>query len=217
MALLLLAHGAMAAIADTPGVPQVRVEVSRRGDAWNADFIFDRPRCRLGVSALRPDRATRPALAAGIPGPCAHRGVRLQRRGSYDVLVADRGKLPTARDGAIQAGAEGLQADYAPALVFTDGSVALFVAQFDCFPMDSMAAVRALPSDLNNQLVPAAEQKYVFRDAAGPVLLEGRRSAAAETAEREHLRALRRHAARSRRRTWSASSIRSCPRGSRIR
>ena len=145
------------------------------------------------------------------------RGVRLQRRGSYDVLVADRGKLPRQVAVTFTPVRERLQGDYAPALVFTDGSVALFVAQFDGFPMESPAAVGKLPSDLNNQMVPAAELKFRFRDAAGPVMLEGRRTPLAETDGLEYLRVVRRHAAGRDAATWSASSIRSCPRGSRTR
>ena len=34
---------AEAAITDAPGIPQTRIEVTRRGDLWTADFIFDRP------------------------------------------------------------------------------------------------------------------------------------------------------------------------------
>ena len=67
--------------------------------------------------------------------------------------------------------ATGLQADYTPALLFTDGSVALYVAQFDMFP-DGVGARRckALPSDLNNQRCRPRKLHYVFHDRAGPVL-----------------------------------------------
>ncbi len=51
--------------------------------------------------------------------------------------------------------------------------------------MDSMSEVRALPADLNNHPVPAVQTRYVFRDAAGPVLLAGKRSATGETAEKD--------------------------------
>jgi hypothetical protein len=111
--------------------------------------------------------------------------VRLERRGRYDVLTADRGELPQRVSLRFRPVSEGLQADYAPALQFTDGSVALFVAQFDCFPMDSMSEVRALPGDLNNHAVPAADLRFVFRDNAGPVLLEGRRVASGETVQKD--------------------------------
>jgi hypothetical protein len=181
---LLFCTGAMAAISDTPGVPQVRVDVVRHGDTWTADFNFDRPvvawvfpRSDLTSQTARQWREQTWSVTT--------RGVRLQRRGHYDVFTAERGELPRRVTVRFKPESEGLDGDHPPALVFTDGSVALFVAQFDCFPMDTLAAVRALPRDLNNQMVPAADQKYVFRDAAGPVLLDGRRRATAETTERE--------------------------------
>ena len=74
---------------------------------------------------------------------------------------------------------QGLQGDYTPALEFTDDSVALYIAQFETFPMESVGRVKALPSDLNNQLVPDANLTYVFRDRAGPVWLRGKRLAVA--------------------------------------
>ena len=54
------------------------------------------------------------------------------------------------------------------------------------------AAVRALPSDLNNQLVPAAKLTYVFRDRRGPGA--ARRQAQRRRRDRRqgHLRVLRR-------------------------
>lgn len=167
---------------ESPDMPQVRIEVTRRGDDWQAAFVFDRdfttwvlPRSALTAEGGQPWRA--PSWNVET------RGVRLQRRGSYDVLVADRGKLPRRVDVSFTPVPDRLQADYSPALTFTDGSVALFVAQFDGFPMDSLSAVGKLPSDLNNQMVPAAALKYLFRDSAGPVLLDGRRVAVAETAD----------------------------------
>jgi hypothetical protein len=173
---------AHAAITDLPGVPQVRVEITRTGGLWDAEFIFDRtvtawvfPRSdvtRDGGKPWRPDSWSVRTY-----------GVRLQRRGNYDILVADRGEVPRRVSVRFRPAPAGLRADYPPALVFTDGSVALFVAQFDCFPMDSLQEVRALPSDLNNHPVPASEKRFVFRDSLGPVLLEGKRSSPAETGD----------------------------------
>lgn len=175
---------AAAAISDAPGVPQVRVEVTRRDDAWSAQFIFDRrvtawvfPRSDLTRDSRRQWRHDSWRVTT--------RGVKLQRRGHYDVLAAEQGELPLRVAVSFDPESEGLEGDHPPALVFSDDSVALFVAQFDGFPMESLAAVRALPRDLNNQLVPAAELRYVFRDSSGPVLLDGRRSASGETTNQE--------------------------------
>jgi hypothetical protein len=141
---------AHAAIGDTPDIPQVRVEVTRRGDDWRAVFGFDRafgtwvfPRSAVTAEGGEPWRSGSWRIET--------RGVRLQRRGSYDVLVAERGKLPLQVSVSFTPVRARLQGDYAPALVFTDGSVALFVAQFDGFPMESAAAVGKLPSDLTTR------------------------------------------------------------------
>ena len=173
-----------AAIADKPGIPQVRIEVSRRGDDWSAVFQFDRPAATwvFPRSDVTADRATPWRTNSWT---VETRGVRLQRRGSYDMFVADRGDVPLSVRIRFKPVAERLQADYAPALRFTDGSVALYVAQFDLFPLDSASRVRSLPSDLNNQVVPAAELRFVFRDAAGPVLLAGKRATNATTTDKD--------------------------------
>lgn len=177
---LLVCAAAQLACAATPGASQVRVEISRRGDDWQATYTFDRvspvwvfPRSALTAEHPRPWRDGSWTIET--------RGVRLQRRGSYDMLLANVGKVPLQVVIHFKPARDRLQADYTPALVFTDGSVALHVAQFECFPMESASAVGRLPSDLNNQLVPAAEFTYAFRDSAGPVLLDGKRAAVAET------------------------------------
>ena len=178
--LLALGSPAFPAIRDAPGVAQVRVEITRRGDTWSAEYVFDRrvtawvfPRSDVTRVAGRPWRPDSWIIETS--------GVRLERRGRYDVLTAVQGELPRRVSLRFQPVAEGLRADYAPALKFSDGSVALYIGQFDCFPMDSMKAVARLPTDLNNHPLPAADVRFVFRDLAGPVLLEGKRSASTET------------------------------------
>jgi len=181
---LLVGEVAAAAIVDVPGIPQTRIEVTRRGETWTAEFIFDRPVTAWVFRRSDLTAETRRAWREES-WKVTTRGVRLQRRGEYDVFTAEQGEVPRRVTVQFKPVADGLQHDHPPALVFTDGSVALFVAQFDCFPMDSLAEVRALPADLNNHPVPAVQTRYVFRDAAGPVLLGGRRSTSGETAEKD--------------------------------
>jgi len=176
----LFAAPAAAKILDVPGVPQVRVEVKRNGDDWRAEFDFDRgvtawvfPRSAITREAGKPWRDQSWTVET--------RGVRLERRGNYDYLRADRGEVPRHVSVRFRPVAENLRADYAPALRFTDGSVGLFVAQFEVFPLDSLGEVRALPNDLNNFMRPVTEIEYRFQDASGTVLLDGRRSARAST------------------------------------
>jgi hypothetical protein len=183
-AMLIGACAAMAAqSAELSGTAQVRVEITRHGDQWTAEYQFDReapvwvfPR----TDVTREDQQSWRPLSWRVET----RGVRLERRGSYDVLSA-RGNVPRNVRIRFTPFAKGLQDDYTPALTFTDGSVALYVAQFETFPMESTAAVKALPSDLNNQLVPAAKLQYVLRDEAGPVWLGGTRHAVAETEDKD--------------------------------
>src|SRR5688500_290339 len=186
VAWLLIAGGAPlhAQVAALSGTAQVRVEITRRGNEWTADYQFDR---ESPVWVFPRTDVTREAQESWRPQSWTveTRGVRLERRGSYDTLGATRGKVPLRVRIRFTPFAQGLRDDYTPALAFTDGSVALYVAQFETFPMDSAKAVKALPSDLNNQLVPATHLTYVLRDHAGPVWLGGRRQAVAETADKD--------------------------------
>ncbi len=182
LALLLLALGsqAMARIQDWSGTAQVRVEITRRGNEWIADYLFDR---EYPVWVFPRTDVTRDELKSWRPQSWTveTRGVRLEQLGSYDALIADRGDVPRKVRIRFTPFTKGLQDDYTPALQFTDGSVALYVAQFDTFPMTSARAAKALPSDLNNQVVPDAKILYVLRDLSGPVWLRGKRQAVAET------------------------------------
>jgi hypothetical protein len=172
LAALLLAWAAPAAAAE-----RVEVTVARAGERWTADYLFPRrerawvfPRSALTRVGERPWRPQ----SWRIETP----GVRLERRGHYDVLVAADGeRLPSRVRIAFRPFADDLIASYDNALVFTDGSVALYSKQFVAFPLESAAAAERLPRDLNGVPVPRVDIRISFRDAAGPVLHAGRRSA----------------------------------------
>jgi len=185
--LLLFATGAYgeppATGTELSGTAQVRVEITRQGNQWIAEYIFDResavwvfPR----TDVTRDDHQSWRPLSWTVET----RGVRLERRGWYDVLVA-RKAVPLRVRIRFTPFATGLQNEYTPALRFTDGSVALFLAQFDTFPMESERLVKALPSDLNNQSVPDAKITYVLQDRSGEVWLRGRRQKIAETTDKD--------------------------------
>ena len=168
--------------AELSGTAQVRIEITRRGNEWTAEYQFDRespvwvfPRSDVTRVEQKPWRPQSWSVET--------RGVRLERHGWYDVLTADRGEVPQRVRIRFTPFGQGMQDDYTPALLFTDGSVALFVAQFELFPMESARAVKALPSDLNNQLGPDAKLQYVFRDQAGPVWAGGKRLPLAELSD----------------------------------
>jgi hypothetical protein len=103
-------------------------------------------------------------------------GVRLERRGHYDVLAtADGGRLPEHVRVRFAPFPGDLIADYDPALVFTDGSVAIYSGQFEAFPYRSPARAERLPIDLSGTRAPPSPTRVTFADAGGEVLLEGRR------------------------------------------
>ena len=70
-----------------------------------------------------------------------------------------------------------LLADYDPALVFTDGSIALYSEQFDAFPLRSAVRAERLPLDLSGTRAPASPTRVTFTDYSGAVLNAGQRIA----------------------------------------
>jgi hypothetical protein len=150
------------------------VEVVRNGDSWTADFRFPRAApvwvfarsapARVGNRSWRPESWT-------IETP----GVRLERRGWYDVFVAEKGNVPERVRIRFTPFADDIETGYDPALVFTDGSVALFDQQFKAFPMASAAEVEKLPIDLAGVAAADPPTRVTLRDAKGRVLHAGRR------------------------------------------
>lgn len=170
--LLCLASGAPAA---APAPYATNVRVARDGAHWSAEFRFSgrAPVWMFGRSAL-----TREGLhpwrqqSWRVETP----GVRLVRLGHHDAFVADGGgPVPERVRIAFNPSSVDLVADYDPALVFTDGSVALYTEAFVAIPLPSPEAAARLPQDLNGIDFPAVETRLAFHDAAGPVLLAGRR------------------------------------------
>lgn len=157
----------------------VEVSVTRQGDGWTADYRFDRraPAWLFVRSAL-----TRVGEAPWRPQSwrVATPGVRLARRGHYDVLESVDGRpLPMNVRIAFTPFTRDLIADYDPALVFTDGSVALYSEPFVALPLASAEDAEELPQDLNGVEFPEVETRLTFRDAGGEVLHGGRRLARA--------------------------------------
>lgn len=170
-----IAQGPVAPAEPPRAVPAVRVDVVRDRGAFTADFAFDRDApawvftrsslARVGEKPWRPQ-----SWVVETPG------VRLERHGNYDALVASDGAV-VPREVRIRFTPYGnnLIADYDPAILFSDGSVALFNEHFDAFPASTVAEIAAYPIDSDE--IPAAdvETQVRFSDRAGPVLHGGRR------------------------------------------
>ena len=158
---------------DTP----VTVAVERDGDRWTADFVLNEDApvwffqrsalLRVGRMPWRPDSWT-------VETP----GVILDRQGRYDVLrAAEGGPVPRRVRVRMVPSAGDLEADYDPALIFSDGAVALYSGQFDASPLASVEQARALPLDLNGLDLPGGPAEVSWHDTAGPVLFKGERLA----------------------------------------
>jgi hypothetical protein len=172
----LLLLGSMAAAA----APVAEVQVVRDGDTWKASYSFPKPAVAwalldsgLEVESKRPWRP--PTWTILTPG------VRLERRGWYDVIVSDGGEVPSRVDVRFLPSAIDVEASYDPALKFSDGAVALFTDQFDVIPLGSAAEAEQLPIDLKSRPDLAAATRVSFRDRAGQVLHSGKRKDVAVT------------------------------------
>ena len=165
--------------AERPAGYAADVTVTRDGPRWTADYrltgrssVWMFTRSELIASSQRPWRAQ--SWRVETPG------VRMERHGHHDVLVAANGGPVPARVRIVFTPAPvDVVMGYDPALVFTDGSVALYTEQFVAFPMASAVAVARLPIDLNGINFREVETRMSFRDSAGPVLIDGRRLASA--------------------------------------
>jgi hypothetical protein len=169
LAALVLAWPALAAPS-----PVASVTVERSGDVWTADYRFHQlaPVWVFADSILpREGKISFRATNWTVETP----GVRLERRGWYDVLVADSGAVPDRVTIRFTPFTDDIEASYDAALAFTDGSVALYGGKFEVFPAESSTAVEKLPIDLNEVAEANARTNVVMRDSAGPVLLGSRR------------------------------------------
>ena len=163
----------------------VEVAVTRDGDRWTAEFQFGRdvPVWAFTRSALlRETRQPWRLQQWTVETP----GVVLERQGTRDILRATNGgPVPRTVRIAMRPDEGDLEADYDPALIFSDGSVALFSEQFNVFALASIEAARAVPGDLNGVDLDGGPSRVTWSDAAGPVLFKGERrvSVVAEDAQ----------------------------------
>jgi hypothetical protein len=159
-----------------PSEPMARVAVLRDGERWTVDYDLARGRPAYAFknsALLREGRRAWRAERWSVETP----GVEIVRIGRYDVLRSvDGGPMPRKVRIAMRPAGGDLEAAYAPSLVFSDGSVALYSEQFDLIPLDSAAAAADLPADFNGLDLPGGPTEVSWRDAAGPVLFRGRRT-----------------------------------------
>jgi len=178
LAALALAFAAApsASSAQRPGTPppSVAATVIRDGDSWTVEFRFAlrSPAWMFGHSSVTREgnRAWRPPSWTVLTP-----GVRIERRGRHDVLFAERGNVPAVVRIRFTPVADDLIAEYDPALIFSDGSVALWSGHFHLLPVASAATVAAFPVDLSGRTFAGNGSQVTFRDRRGQVLHIGQR------------------------------------------
>lgn len=148
---------------------EVTVERAPYG-TWTAEYRFTRaaPAWAFTRSGLTDaDHTPWRPQAWTVETP----GVRLERRGRYDVLVGDGAPLTSVRIRFTPYGEE-LDRDYAPSLTFSDGSVAHFTDQFQVAALGTSATHS--PDELNaSDGLYAASGRLTFRDPGRRILLAG--------------------------------------------
>lgn len=177
--LALSAVAVLAACASKPPSPPPEATVSARVERAADGFVV-----RLNLDRDAPVWAfSRSALARETRRPWRPEqwrvvtpGVTLSRAGDYDVLSAvGGGSVPRGVEIVMRPVSVDLEADYDPALTFSDGTVAFYSEQFNLIPLSSLDAARDLPRDLNGVELEGGPTHVTWRDTAGPVLFQGRR------------------------------------------
>lgn len=153
----------------------VAVSIVRDGDSWTAEYRL--PRAAPVWAFIRSADAEATGRSwRGASWNVETPGVRLERIGRYDALVADNGNVPEVVRIRFTPFTDELRADYVPALALGGGAVALFDDHFLLFSAPSREAVARLPVDLNGQPIDDSGTRVTFRDNAGPLLHRGRRA-----------------------------------------
>lgn len=184
LALLLAITTGAPSLAQTSGaVSRPVATITRDGNRWTAVLELDQAASVWGFTGSARMRDGQPQWRPQqwrVETP----GVVLDRVGARDVLRSvDGGPLPREVRLSLSPGPAAVAAAYDPALVFSDGSVALFSGQFDVFPLASVEAARAMPEDLNGLDLQAEATRVTWRDRAGPVLFRGERIAEATASD----------------------------------
>ncbi len=149
--------------------------VTHRNGAWQVDYRLrsDSRGWIFPVSA--PKQADHRAWRSEV-WRVVTPGVRIERHGAYDVLVADHGStVPRKVRITFTPTNATLEREYDPAISFSNGATALYSDQFDLVPIDHPATVDAKEAGLSVQDLGGRALPVRFHDDAGPVFVQGKR------------------------------------------
>lgn len=171
--LLALAAAMVADSASAAELPVATAEVGPVGREWSVEYRLngDAPVWAFAKSDLpRVSRRSWRAASMRVLTP----GVRLVRLGHYDALVGTAGRpLPRRILLRFQPYKEDIESGYDPALVFSDGTVALYTTAFKLVPVRSADELAAAPID-DSKLPGAGRPTHIrFSDRGRPLLFRG--------------------------------------------
>lgn len=164
----------LAASPDDAHAPLAEVSIVRAGEAFEAEYRFHQEAQAWVFYRSGRQRGSGAHWRSAV-WEITTPGVVLAEDGHFSYLAAaDGGPVPRTVSVRFAPQPLGLAADYDPALIFSDGSVALFSDQFDVFPRASAEAAAGLPADLNMaDDIPVRPTRTCWRDPGGPVLYRG--------------------------------------------
>lgn len=147
--------------------------LERRADgSWLLEYRFTHPASAWFFvrSALDLDGKPWRASSFVVETP----GVRLERKGRYDVLTGDGTPLTVVRI-RVKPYSESIAADYTPALMFSDGGIAFYSEHHLVAPLASAEAAAKLPPDLNGVEFETVPVRFTLRDPGRNILFGGKR------------------------------------------
>jgi hypothetical protein len=160
--------------------PIADVKVQRDGQRWTADYRLDlKAPVWIFAKSILP-RESQKSWRLGTVKVLTP-GVRLERLGHYDALVATNGHLPPRVRLSFTPFLDDIEAGYDAAMTLGPTSVALYTDAFKLVPMESRAQVLAAPRDEDSLPASGHPTRMTFRDRAGPVLFKGKRVPSATT------------------------------------
>lgn len=166
------------AIVKAPPEPAAAT-VTRNGDRWSVEYRLGSKNSAWVFPVSQPLAADHEPWRAGTWHVLTP-GVRIERRGAYDVLVPTTGSyVPSKVKIAFTPTNATLDREYDPAIAFSNGATALYSDQFDVVPADDPETIGRKEAGLSVEDLGGTHTAVRFRDAAGPVFVQGRRQSGA--------------------------------------
>ena len=170
IAMLAQAAPATVKVSDKPAA----ATVTRTGNEWRVEYRLNRKSGVWLFPVSQPVSANQEPWrerAWRVVTP----GVRIDRRGAYDVLVPTIGAfVPLEVRIVFTPTSATLDREYDPAVAFSNSAIALYSDQFDVIPSEDLNAIGLKEAGLSVQDLGGMPTAVRFHDVSGPVFAQGR-------------------------------------------